>query len=49
LGSGNELWNEGKQVAVANGVLIEVSVVLHGPKFSIFFFDKEEGGGIAAL
>ena len=38
----HKVGDEGKRVGIAGGVLVEVSVILAGTKFSIFLFDKEE-------
>ena len=41
-----EVGDEGKGVGVANGVFIDVVVVLEGVESSIFLFDEKEGGGL---
>ena len=38
--------DEGKGVSVANGVFIDIAVVLAGAESTIFLFDEKEGGGL---
>ena len=41
-----EVGDKGKGVSVANGVFVDVAVVLAGAESAIFLFDKKEGGGL---
>ena len=42
----HEVRDEGKGVGVANGVFIDIAVVLAGAKSTILLFDEKEGGGL---
>ena len=41
-----EVGDEGKGVSIANGVFVDIAVVLAGTESTIFLFDKKEGGGL---
>ena len=45
----NEIRNERKGVGVVGGVFVEVPVILARMEFSIFLFDKEEGGHLGGI
>ena len=44
-----EVGNEGKGVGVADGVFVDVSVVLAGAESAVLLFNKEEGGGLGGI
>ena len=45
----HKVGDEGKGVGVADGVLVDVMVVLAGAESAILFFNKEEGGGLGGI
>ena len=44
-----EIGDEGKGVGVADGVFIEVTIVLAWAKSSVLLFDEEERGGLGGV
>jgi hypothetical protein len=45
----DKFWNEGERVAILDGPLIYLSVVLDQSQLPIFLFDEEERGSIRAF
>ena len=44
-----EVGDEGKRVGIANGVFVNVAVVLAGAESAILLLDEEEGGGLRRI
>ena len=44
-----EVGNEGKGVGVADGVFVDIAIVLAWAESSVFLFDEEEGRGLGGV
>ena len=42
----HEVGDEGKGVGIADGVFIDIAIVLTRAKSTVFLFDEEEGGSL---
>ena len=44
-----EIRDEGKRVGIADGVFVDVSIILAGAESSVLLFDEEEGRGLGGI